>query len=46
MQYFSDGTVVSQRRFILLCEIAHETWTLAIKRWKALNRASFQLDFD
>ena len=31
----------SQRRFDLNCDIAFESWVLATKRWKELNRVDY-----
>ena len=42
IQFWGEKKRFSQRRFDLNCEIAFESWVLAIRRWKELNQADFK----
>ena len=44
IQFFADTAEISERRFLLFSEIANESWTLALKRWKELKQTPFQLE--
>ena len=42
IQFWGEKKRFSQRRFDLNCDIAFESWVLAIRRWKELNHTEFK----
>ena len=44
IQFYAGKADMTERKFLLLSEIAFETWVLALKRWKSKNSMSFKFD--
>lgn len=44
IQFWGDKERFSERRFLLNCEIAFETWVSICKRWRALNKEVYRFD--
>lgn len=44
IQFWGEKSRFSNRRFNLNCDIAFESWILATKRWKELNKEDYRFD--